>query len=358
MRRANFRAGHFETHRVHKAFKPFCPVSAYHSLESIPLEGLHNRGKKLILLDVDNTLVLWKGEDFTPEVLAWIEEAKGLGFHLCILSNTRHPERLKRLSTILGIKAMRDRFKPSTKMYLMALKEFDVTADEAVMVGDQILTDILGANRSGIEGIWVHRIHEREFIGTRFNRQIEKLILRVLYRAMPLAEALTERTPAGSLGRQFIKFAVVGGSSTVIDFGLFFLLKNYVPWQGGLLSQALGEWLQSNIQPLFRYAHTPQEAAAVVIQAFATAVAIFNSFYWNRRWTFGITDSHDKGKQFTRFLILSVSGLILTVALVAGISHILPFAENRNYWVAKIIAMVVVAFWNFGGQRLWAFKKH
>lgn len=352
-----FRAGEFDVASLGKALRPFCPVSAFHSLPSIPLEGLHNRGKKLILLDVDNTLVQWRGEDFTPEVLAWIEQAKELGFDLCILSNTRNPERLKRLSDTLGIAAIRDRFKPSTKMYLRALDEFKVEASQAVMVGDQILTDILGANRSGIEAIWVHRIHEREFIGTRVNRLVERVILALLYRALPIVEGMPEADTGETLASQFVKFGVVGGTSTVIDFGLFFVIKNHVPWHGGLLSVALGSWFQQVLPGVFHYAKTPMEASVPAIQTFATSVAILNSFYWNRRWTFGIRGAEGQAQQFRKFLVLSLSGLVLTTLLVAGISHALPFHENTSLKIAKVIAVVVVAFWNFGGQRLWAFKK-
>ena len=200
-----FRSGHFNMDMVRRPLRPFCPVSAYHTLESIPLEGLRNRGKKLILLDVDNTLVRWKGEDFTTEVLEWLAEAKALGFNLCILSNTRRPTRLNRLSEKLGIMTIRDRFKPSRRMYQLALKHFDLTPDDAVMIGDQIMTDILGANRSGIEAIWVHRIHDLEFVGTRVNRMIERAIVSSLYKAMPLIEDLPEPHIRETLATQFLR---------------------------------------------------------------------------------------------------------------------------------------------------------
>lgn len=340
-----FRAGEFNVQRIGRALRPFCPVSAFHSLESIPLKGLHERGKKLILLDVDNTLVRWKGEDFTPEVLAWIEEAKGLGFHLCILSNTRRPKRLDRLADKLGIRTIRDRFKPSRRMYRLAMLEFRVTPDETVMVGDQILTDILGANRCGIEGIWVHRIHEREFVGTRANRLLERIVVALLYKAMPVIEAMPEDTGTReTLAQQFIKFGVVGGTSTVIDYGLFFIFYR------SPISLIVGT-------PLFLHgislgARDPRHASVPVIQAVATGVAIINSFYWNRKWTFNIRDDEGKGEQFRRFVILSVSVLVLTAVTVTLLTHVMSILA------AKIVATVLMAFVNFGGQRLWAFKKH
>lgn len=340
-----FRVGEFDVERVGKALRPFCPVSAFHTLESIPLEGLRARGKKLILLDVDNTLVRWKGEDFTPEVLAWLEEAKSLGFHLCILSNTRRPERLSRISTSLGVKTIRDRFKPSKRMYELAMEEFGVTADESVMVGDQILTDILGANRSGIEGIWVHRIHPTEFVGTRLNRLLERLVITLMYKALPIVEAMPEDSGAReTLAQQLVKFGIVGGSSTVIDYGIVFVVLA-LP-----IGRALGHSLFGT--PLALGAATEAKAAVPVVQAFATSVAILNSFYWNRRWTFNIRTKEQQGEQFTRFVVLSLSVLLLSVLTVSALLHVMRLI------FAKILATILMAFVNFGGQRLWAFKKH
>ncbi|MBI3721212.1 MAG: YqeG family HAD IIIA-type phosphatase, partial [Fimbriimonas ginsengisoli] len=198
-------------------------------------------------LDVDNTLVEWRGEDFTQEVLGWLEEAKQLGFGLCILSNTRNPARLARIADRLGIRAIQDRFKPSRRMYMLALKEFSVEPEQAVMVGDQILTDVLGANRSKIEAIWVHRISRREFVGTRLNRIVERGVLTLLYRALPVMAGLPD--PAApeeeqTIWTQLSRFAVVGVSSFAIDFGIFMALFKYAPWHGALLSQEFGAWVR------------------------------------------------------------------------------------------------------------------
>ncbi len=350
-----FHAGEFEVGRLSRAMRPFCPVEAFHALESIPLEGLRNRGKKLILLDVDNTLVKWKGEDFSAEVVAWIDEAKSLGFNLCILSNTRRPARLQRVCEKLGVKTVRDRFKPSTRMYRLALKEFDVKAEEAVMIGDQLLTDILGANRSGIEAIWVHRIHDHEFIGTRVNRIIERFIISRLYQAIPIVAEMPESAARETLAMQFFKFGVVGLTSMFIDLTIFFVLYGRTPWPGGTLSGTLGSWVQSHGWLLGT--HTPADASIPILKGVSGSFAIVNSFIWNRRWTFGIKSKAEASSQFTRFVILSVSGLALGAALATGFAAALPKHQPQRLLVANLLAIVIVAFWNFGGQRLWAFKK-
>ncbi|MBI1756151.1 MAG: YqeG family HAD IIIA-type phosphatase [Fimbriimonas ginsengisoli] len=329
-------------------------------MPEIRLETLWAEGKRLILLDVDNTLVEWRGEDFTQEVLGWLEEAKQLGFGLCILSNTRNPARLARIADRLGIRAIQDRFKPSRRMYMLALKEFSVEPEQAVMVGDQILTDVLGANRSKIEAIWVHRISRREFVGTRLNRIVERGVLTLLYRALPVMAGLPD--PAApeeeqTIWTQLSRFAVVGVSSFAIDFGIFMALFKYAPWHGALLSQEFGAWLKHGFPVLFAYQSDAQKACIPVFKTFSASIAILNSFYWNRRWTFGIKSSEERGRQFRRFVLLSVTGLGWNVLFTTIFASIIPGHPNRSAAFASVVATVLVAFWNFGGQRLWAFRK-
>src|SRR4051794_7805586 len=95
---STFRAGEFQRERVSGFFRPFCPARAMNSIKDIDLNGLKLRDKKLILLDVDNTIVHWRQDHFTEDVLDWIGNAKALGFQVAIISNTRKLARLKMLS--------------------------------------------------------------------------------------------------------------------------------------------------------------------------------------------------------------------------------------------------------------------
>src|SRR5262249_42213546 len=143
-----------------------------------------NRGIKLILIDVDNTLVKWRTEDFAQETLDWIAKAKSHGIDICILSNTRNPARLERLAQWLDIPAFGGKSKLSPAMYLEALQKFGLKENQAVMIGDQIFTDIFGANRAGIEAIWLQPISPHDFVGTKVSRLGERIIRGYLYRAL------------------------------------------------------------------------------------------------------------------------------------------------------------------------------
>ncbi|MEA2552122.1 MAG: hypothetical protein QOJ65_298, partial [Fimbriimonadaceae bacterium] len=296
--------------------RPFCPAHAVHNLTDVDPQALANRGIKLILVDVDNTLVKWRTEDFAEETLNWVQKVKSAGIQACIISNTRNVVRLGRLSEILGIPAMRGRFKPSTAMYEQALEKFGVKKSQAVMIGDQLFTDILGANRAGIEAIWLQPISGSDFVATKVNRFGERVLRGYLYRALhepideePETPEEAARTPflERKVVRQFVKFCIVGGSSFVIDYCIRMTLLYASPFSD--YAVRTGEWLRTHVS-LFSFAETPRDAFFPIAALCAASLAILNSFYWNRLWTFKIRGSHERMDQLKRFVAISLIGLV------------------------------------------------
>ncbi len=363
---SEWRSGQFDRKRLSPVFHPFTPAHAVNTLQEIDLEGLWTSGKRLLLIDVDNTLVQWKQENFEAPVLDWIAKAKQMGFNICLVSNTNHLERLARLREMLGVETVRGRFKPSRAMFRLAMIKFKNKPEETIMIGDQLMTDILGANRAGIEAYWVRKMEGREFGPTSINRKIEKFFTGFIYKALaaPLdepVEASDSQKPIEDrpIFHQIFKFVLVGGTSFAIDLGITMLLMSVVPWAGGSLSDAGGAWLRTTFQGLFSFATTNREAFFPIAATVAASFAIVNSFIWNRLWTFGITGKHERMRQFQRFVIVSVIGLALNVLLSTTFNQILPFEHTVNEALAKVFAAGLVAIWNFSGQRMYAFKsKH
>lgn len=378
---SDFRIGNFHRDRVPKLLRRFCPVAAVDSILDIDLDVLKANGKSLILLDVDNTLLEWRSESIPATTHEWITKAKSLDIKLCILSNTKNPERLKRISAALEVPFLRGRFKPSTKMYEAAVASNGVKKEEAVMVGDQIFTDVWGANRSGIEAIWVRQMTPRDFIGTKVSRFGERIVRRRLYNHLVIDDGVpTEGKPIEDLSvgggaafdllshptvKQFVKFTVVGATSTLIDIGFWSLLMFMVPFGSGLLSEHLGNWLVTTMPGIFRgLAYTqsgeyaPAFAAGPIFQVGCTGVAILNSFFWNRKWTFKIEGKEHRTVQMKKFFIVAIIGLILNAFITTALSNVIPGHWKRSAAVGKVVATVVVAFWNFFGQKLWTFRKH
>ena len=167
--------------RLWRVARAFSPHALHDALESLSVRELAGTGYRLLLLDVDGTL-LAHGDATAPEsVLAWVREAKAAGLALCVLSNTRRPGRLAKIAETLDVPYLigqgKDK-KPSPSLYRKALSQFGVEARHALMIGDQLFTDCWGANRAGIASVWLTPRSRKEFIGTRLLvRPLEALVL-------------------------------------------------------------------------------------------------------------------------------------------------------------------------------------
>lgn len=134
------------------------PRGVYPSISHIAPQALAAKGIKLVLADLDNTLVPYKVPEPTAEVFAWKQALEEAGIQLFLLSNSRKPTRPKHFAETLGIGFIGHAGKPKKGGYLRALEMTGCTADQVVMVGDQIFTDTLGAVRMGIVPLLVEPI--------------------------------------------------------------------------------------------------------------------------------------------------------------------------------------------------------
>ena len=139
---------------------PFSPIprGVYPSVTEIQPKQLARRGIKLVLADLDNTLVPYKVPEPTPEIVAWKQELEAEVIQLFLLSNSRKPGRAQHFAQALGIPFQGHSGKPKRGGYLRAMERMGCTPEQTVMVGDQIFTDTLGANRSGVVPLLVRPI--------------------------------------------------------------------------------------------------------------------------------------------------------------------------------------------------------
>jgi uncharacterized protein len=161
------------------AFEDMVPTERVRSVYDIDLDKLKERGIRLILSDLDNTLAPWRGDGIPERLADWYKRVVERGFTLCIVSNGAE-DRVQRFAGSLGIAAYGGAKKPKPEIFLRAMNQFDATAAQTAMVGDQLLTDIRGGNRCGLHTILVLPIHPREWWGTKINRGIEWLLLRTV----------------------------------------------------------------------------------------------------------------------------------------------------------------------------------
>lgn len=163
---------------VKKGWHVFCPDLVVDYVTQISPSDLTMRGIKGLILDLDNTLVLWQKEQIHHDVLHWIETVKKEGIKLCILSNSILGKRSERIAALLGCSNVRKARKPSRSGFHRAMAFMGTTPSVTAIVGDQMFTDIWGGNRAGLFTIMAKPIHHKEFIYTRYiSRPPERFLL-------------------------------------------------------------------------------------------------------------------------------------------------------------------------------------
>ena len=154
----------------------FYPKEYKDSVYSLDFEKYYERGFRGIIFDIDNTIVP-HGAAATDEAVALFEKIRLTGFDTCAISNNQEP-RVKPFADAVGTKYVYDAHKPSTKNYIKAMELMNVSKNETMFIGDQLFTDVWGANRTGIYSILVKPIHPKEEIQIVLKRYLERPILR------------------------------------------------------------------------------------------------------------------------------------------------------------------------------------
>lgn len=156
----------------------FTPNEYHKTIHDIDLLKLYDLGKRLILTDLDNTLVGYDVSLPTSEIIEFKEKCDKIGLKLVIISNN-NKKRVQAFAEKLGIEYLSNAMKPLKRGYRKITLRYK--PEEVVIIGDQILTDIFGGNRMGYYTILVDVInYNNEQFKTRINRFFERLILRKL----------------------------------------------------------------------------------------------------------------------------------------------------------------------------------
>ncbi len=137
---------------------------------------------------------------------------------------------------------------------------------------------------------------------------------------------------------RFLKFAIVGISGTIIDFGIFNLLLH----------------MQSN---------------SIFASTISFNVAVFNNFYWNRNWTYPESKIHSIAPQLIKFSLVSIAGLLIRTILYKlleqpSINFMDGILSENIYFSAGVIGknislafvIIIVLFWNYLTNRFWTYK--
>lgn len=139
------------------------------SIYSINYNKLKNNGIKCLLFDLDNTLVPYKTKEPTDKVIELFNSLKEQGFKVVLFSNSSR-NRLRPFKDILEVDCCARAWKPSPKKFVRVIEELGFNISEVAIIGDQILTDVLGGNRVGITTILTNPISKSDYFLTYFNR--------------------------------------------------------------------------------------------------------------------------------------------------------------------------------------------
>ena len=124
---------------------------------------LREKNIRLLMLDFDNTIVPYTTTVPTEEMETWLRAMNSLeDIQLCIVSNS-HNDRVPKFCRERNIQVITHAKKPFPKGINECLAKYNIPAEEAALIGDQIYTDTLGANNAGVMSILVEAIDNHNF---------------------------------------------------------------------------------------------------------------------------------------------------------------------------------------------------
>lgn len=145
------------------------------NVQEITYEMLQKNSILGVILDVDNTLIDYY-KNMPEGVQKWCENLKKQGIKFCIASNSNKKEKVEMVANKLEIPYIYFAKKPLKRGLRKACKIMKLEPKEVAVVGDQIFTDVLGANRTGMYSILVEPIEEKDILITLIKRPIENYI--------------------------------------------------------------------------------------------------------------------------------------------------------------------------------------
>ncbi len=167
--------------------KKLIPNDYYKTINDIPYSKLYASGKRLILTDLDNTLISYLETEPTEELFKWKKMVEDIGFEIIIVSNSRK-DRVEHFANILNLPFVKFAKKPLLfglkKACKLAKKEYK--KDEIIEIGDQLMTDVFASKRFKVYTILVKAIDKKtEILPTKINRYLEKFFLKKVERKYP-----------------------------------------------------------------------------------------------------------------------------------------------------------------------------
>lgn len=157
-------------------FKKFYPADYLESAYEVNYEALYQKGVRGLIFDIDNTLVE-HGAPATDRAKELFLRLKETGFATCLISNNKEPRVAPFAREVGADHYVCEAHKPSRTNYRRAMELMGTDISNTYFIGDQLFTDVYGANRAGIPSILVRPIHPKEEFQIVLKRKLEKIVL-------------------------------------------------------------------------------------------------------------------------------------------------------------------------------------
>lgn len=132
-----------------------------------------DKGFTYILLDIDNTIFTRDTHEVPRDIAFWLSQARNAGLTICLLSNNWH-EGVHTLAKQLDLPIVSHAVKPLPPAYFIALQKIGAKRKNTVAIGDQLITDVIGAHLLGIKAYLVCPLVEHDLKHTLLLRNVER----------------------------------------------------------------------------------------------------------------------------------------------------------------------------------------
>jgi len=158
-------------------FENLRPHMVVRRLWEVDINALKARGIQAVMLDLDNTLTLWRSLDVPQEGKAWMQAALDAGLQACIVSNAATARRVRPVAEQFGIQWVTRALKPLSGGFRRALALLGTTPATTAIIGDQMFTDVLGGKLTGIRTVLITPMSSADLPHTLVLRRIERVLL-------------------------------------------------------------------------------------------------------------------------------------------------------------------------------------
>lgn len=160
--------------------KYLCPTYRVKSIFDISPKWLKRNGYMRIVVDIDNTLLPRDKNVVGPRAMTWIRQMHQLGINVALISNNGG-DRIKAITRQTNLGTIMRAAKPLPMAYKQIKKAMG--DGKILFVGDQLLTDVLGAKFSDYPVVWVESLGGKEHFITRCTRKLEKFFVNRLIKS-------------------------------------------------------------------------------------------------------------------------------------------------------------------------------